>query len=386
MQYIDKSKLKNDVVIVECKDYSEECVQSAFDELINELGGLDWVKSGMKIVIKANLVTFLKPETAATTHPNLLMELAKRLIEKGAKVTIGDSPGGPFNSINLNHVYSVTGVSELKKIGAELNHNFEQTEADFQEGVILKKFPYTAYLDEADMIINFSKLKSHGMMGMSAAIKNLFGIIPGTIKPEFHFRYQKHEDFANMLVDLNEFLKPELCIVDAVVGMEGNGPTAGVPKEVGIILASQSPYYLDLECANLIGLKRENVPYLEAAYRRKLIPESIEEISCSKKISDYIISDFDTKKVHKSLKFDDSHKFFGKVLKKVIGSVPKLNKSKCVGCGKCAEVCPAGAIMVENGKARIKKEKCITCFCCQEFCPKGAVTVDRPLLARILSK
>jgi len=340
----------------------------------------------MKIAIKANLVTFMKPEEAGTTHPSLLLELIKRLLEKGAEVIVGDSPGGPYNSLNLNHVYNVTGMNELKKYGVKLNQNFEQVTAKFSEAKVAKEFPYTAYLKEADAIINFCKLKSHGMMGMSAATKNLFGIIPGTIKPEFHFRYPNYEDFANMLIDLNEFLKPRLCIVDAVVGMEGNGPTSGTPKKIGAILASQNPYCLDFVCAKMIGLTKENVPTLEEAYRRGFIPEKVEDVKCNRSIDEFLIPDFDTRKVHKSLGFDDSNKLIGKIGRKFLRSSPKLKNKDCIGCGKCAEVCPAKAITIEKKKAKIDRKQCITCFCCQEFCPKGAMKVKRPWLARILTK
>lgn len=383
---MEQDNNKVEVGIVKCVDYSDETVKKAFDELLTLVGDLDWVKEGMKIAIKANLVTFMKPDEAATTHPALLIELVRRLIEKGAEVVVGDSPGGPYNSIYLNRVYSVTGMNELKKYGAKLNQNFNQETAKFPDAVAAKEFPYTAYLKEADAVINFCKLKSHGMMGMSAATKNLFGIIPGTIKPEFHYRYPNYEDFANMLIDLNEFIKPKLCIVDAVVGMEGNGPTAGVPKHIGAILASDNPYKLDYVCSKIIGLTKENVPTIEESYKRKLIPETVEEIKCNANVDDFIVKDFDTRKVHKRLSFDDSSKLFGRLAKKFLRSVPKLCDKECIGCGKCAEVCPAKAIVIENKKARIDKKKCITCFCCQEFCPKGAMKVKRPIIARILTK
>ena len=379
-------ELEKEVALVRCENYDEESVKKAFDELLPIVGGLDWVTKEMKIAIKANLVTFMKPDEAATTHPALLIELIKRLVEKGAEVVVGDSPGGPYNSVYLNRVYSVTGMNELKKYGAKLNQNFESITANFPEAVAAKQFPYTAYLKEADAVINFCKLKSHGMMGMSAATKNLFGIIPGTIKPEFHYRYPSYEDFANMLIDLNEFIKPKLCIVDAIVGMEGNGPTAGVPKQIGAILASKEPYKLDYICAKIIGMEKENVPTIEESYKRGLIPETIEEISCNANVNDFIVKDFDTRKVHKRLGFDDSSKLFGRLAKKLLRSSPKLSKKECVGCGKCAEVCPAKAITIENKIAKIDKKKCITCFCCQEFCPKGAMKVKRPIVARILTK
>lgn len=376
----------NDVNIVKCEDYSAQNVERAFDELIDLIGGLDWVKKDMKIAIKANLVTFMKPEAAATTHPALLCELVKRLTERGAKVVVGDSPGGIYNQAYVGRVYAATKIDEVKKYGASLNENFEQSEAKFENGKVLKDFPYTSYLDDVDVIINFCKLKTHGMMGMSAAVKNLFGTIPGIKKPEFHYRYPDHTDFANMLIDLNEYFKPKLCIVDAVVGMEGNGPTAGTPKQIGAILASDNPYKLDLACASIIGLTKDDVPTLSESFNRGLIPESVNELIINDDITKYHIADYENVQTHRALKFEDKKTLFGRAATKLLQAKPKLEKDLCVGCGKCAEVCPAKAIQIVDKKAKIDRKKCIKCFCCQEFCPKGAMKVKRTVVAKILTK
>ena len=243
-----------DVSVIKCDSYNSDEVKQALGEALDAVGGLDWVKEGMKIAIKANLVSFMSPEKAATTHPALLCELVKMLTEKGAEVVIGDSPGGIYNSVYVNKVYKATGMYETEKFGAKLNRNFEQTEVKNPDGMVLKSFIYTSWLDEADAVINFCKLKTHGMMGMSAAAKNIFGVIPGTLKPEYHFRFPSHDDFARMMVDLDEFFKVRLCICDAVVGMEGNGPTMGTPRKIGAVLASESPHKMDLVCAKIIGL------------------------------------------------------------------------------------------------------------------------------------
>lgn len=376
----------NDVSIVKCEDYSNKNVEKAFDEILPLVGGLDWVKPNMKIIIKANLVTFLKPEAAATTHPTLLCELVKRLVNRGAEVIVGDSPGGMYNSIYVNKVYSATKIDEIKNVGGILNQDFQQAIATFPEGKILKEFPYTTYLDEADAIINFCKLKTHGMMGMSAATKNLFGIIPGTKKPEFHYRYPNHADFANMLIDLNEYFKPKLCIVDAVIGMEGNGPTAGTPRQIGAILASDNPYKLDLACASIIGLTKENVPTIEESFKRGYIPETADKLKCNDDLNKYFIKDYKNILTHRKLAFENTDTLFGKLAVKFMSAKPKLHQSSCIGCGKCAEVCPVKAITIKKGKAIIDRKKCIKCFCCQEFCPKGAMKVKRTLLAKILTK
>ena len=290
------------------------------------------------------------------------------------------------NALNLNNVYKATGLVELKDLGVKLNDNFAQKTAKFPEGKALKEIPYTAYLDDADVIINFCKLKSHGMMGMSCAVKNLFGIIPGTIKPEFHFKYPDYSAFANMLIDLNEFLKPSICIVDGIMAMEGNGPTAGTPKYVGLILASKNQYKLDYVCAKIIGLEKENVPTIEESFKRGFVPEKVEEIKTNINIDDVLIKDFDLRKVHKSLWFNDESTLHGKMFKKALQSRPEVSKNECIGCEKCKNVCPAKAIHMENKKPVIDRKKCITCFCCQEFCPVGAMKVHRAFIARMINK
>ena len=380
-----------DVSVIKCDSYESEEVKAALSKAIDEVGGLDWVKQGMKIAIKANLVSFMAPDKAATTHPALLCELVKMLVERGAEVVIGDSPGGLYNAVFVNKVYKATGMHEAEAFGAKLNKNFEQSEAKYPDGVVLKNFVYTSYLDEADAIINFCKLKTHGMMGMSAAAKNIFGVVPGTLKPEYHFRFPKHDDFARMLVDLDEYFKVKLCICDAVVGMEGNGPTMGTPRKIGAVLASESPHKMDLVCAKIIGLTKDSVPTLEAAYERGLIPASADELDVYGDVDSLVIDDYENIPVHTSIEFKrGSTKFFGKMAAFVTGSAlrskPSLKKKECVGCGVCRDICPAKAIKIEKGKAIIDRKLCIRCFCCQEFCPKGAMKVRRTLIAKLLNK
>ncbi len=140
----------SDVSIVRCENYEEENCLRALEEVLRPFGGLDWVKEGMRIVIKANLLGAIKPEKAATTHPKLLTALTKLLKAKGAHVVIGDSPGNLYNIKVLNHVYSVTGLHEAEAAGAELNRNFAQKQADYPEAKVAKHFAYTAYLDKSD--------------------------------------------------------------------------------------------------------------------------------------------------------------------------------------------------------------------------------------------
>ncbi len=374
-----------DVAVVRCKTYDVEAVKPALEEAVNAVNGLDFVMPGMKIIIKPNLVSFKKPDAAATTHPALLEALVEMLLARGAAVTIGDSPGGPHSLPLLNRVYAATGMDRVEKLGAKLNRNMNEKTVDFPEGKVLKNFTYTEYLDEADAIIDFCKLKSHGMLGMSAAVKNLFGTIPGLKKPEVHYKFQNDAEFADMLVDLNEYFKPRLAICDAVVGMEGNGPTAGTPRQIGAIIASKSTYYADVVGAELIGMNIDGLPTLQAAYERGFAPASSKNLRVYGDIRALTVDDFKAPPV-RGLSFMRKGNVLHFISKAALEHKPTLKKRLCVGCGECARMCPAKAIEMKNKKPHINREKCIRCFCCQEFCPRAAMVAHRPLAAKALNK
>ncbi len=380
-----------EVSIVRCESYEPSLVKKALTEAIESVGGLDFVKSGMTVAIKTNLVSGMAPEAAATTHPQMLCELVKLLLERGARVIVGDSPGGLYTAPYVNHIYKAAGMREVEAAGAELNGDFSQKQAKYEEGRVLRDFTYTAYLDKADVIINFCKLKTHGMMGMSAAAKNMFGTIPGIMKPEYHYRFPNHADFARMIVDLDCYFDAALNICDAVVGMEGNGPTMGSPRQLSAVLASKNPHALDLVAAKIIGLSKEEVPTLEAAFERGLIPATADEVDVCGDPGEFSVTDYKNIPAHGSVEFGkNSDKFFGKAVKLLTGAAlrsrPYVKKRECVGCRVCDNICPAKAITMKDGKPVIDRQKCIRCFCCQEFCPKGAMKVKRTLIAKLLTK
>ena len=371
-----------------CRDYESQTVRRALEAAIRDAGGLDWVKKGMRIGVKLNLCAAKKPEDAATTHPVLAAELTRMLVERGAEVVLGDSPGGPFVAPLMHRLYDAAGLKLCEEAGGKLNEDFGYTEVDFPEGKSLRRFAYVDWLRACDGVINFSKLKSHGMMGMTAAVKNLYGVIPGTHKSEYHFRYEDPMRFADMLVDLNEYVKPRLCLCDAVEIMEGNGPTMGTPRQLGLVLACRDPYRLDRLCAALLGLKEKEIPYLEAAKRRGLLAEAEPEIGAM--AAPYVLGDFRRSGATASwFARSEEDRGLRKIAKQgmyvLFRSRPTPGRD-CTGCGKCARDCPASAIAIRGGRAKIRRSACIRCFCCQEFCPTGAMKVQRSLAAKLTGR
>lgn len=383
---------KPDVALKRCQSYHLEEVRAALVEVLAPFGGLSWARPGMRVALKTNLLTGAHPDAAVTTHPAVLTALTELLIERGAEVVIGDSPGGPFTSAIVGRAYALSGLAQCEAAGARLNRNFAQAEARFDAAVSAKSFSYTAYLDEADVILNVCKLKTHGMMGMTAAVKNLFGTVPGTVKTEYHYRFPEQRAFANMLVDLNEYFRPRLNIVDAVVGMEGNGPARGKPRAIGCLLAAESPYAADLACASILGLTADDVPTLRVAAERGLAPDDAAALAVvgDAALADLRVPDFVRSNSSSDLQFGSGlpgplGKAAGALVRRALASVPACQAEACTGCGRCASVCPAHAIEMRGGLPAIRRGACIRCFCCQEFCPAGAMRVRRPWLARALN-
>ena len=355
-------------------------------EALAPIHGLDWVTPGMKIAVKANLMMLKKPEKAATVHPEVAFALCELLIEKGASVVLGDSPGGPFNASYLSQIYSSTGMRRVLEAGARLNEDFSTLDVSYPEAVAANEFQITNYLLEADAIIDLCKLKTHGLMAYTGACKNLFGVIPGTRKSESHYRYSTHASFANMLVDLCEYCKPRLSIADAVMAMEGNGPSGGEPRFMGALLASFNPHALDVAGAHLMNLGICDVPTLQAAQERGLIPNDISGLTMFGDLESFVIPDFKLTPKQDVQLWGPKNPAVAKVLTRMFASTPRVGRAGCIGCGECKNVCPAGAIRISDKTAVIDTKRCIRCFCCQEFCPKGVITVPRPCVARMADR
>ena len=369
------------VFLQPCSDYDSDTVSAAFSALFADPSLLDWVRPGMRIALKVNLVVPHSPDSAATVHPAVVCELCRRLIARGASVIVGDSPGGLFTPAALKLVYARTGMNAVTQTGAELNYDCSETSVFCTSAKTARHFEYTSWIRNADAVVNVCKLKTHGFLTMSGAVKNLFGIIPGTKKPEYHYLYPDTRVFADMLVDLCEFAKPILSVMDAVVGMEGNGPTAGTPRKMGVLLASRSPYTLDLVAGSLIGV--QSAPLFDAAFERGLAPKDVSEVACSEAYEKYVLSDWDVVPVRKIELIVTRSSLMNRLAKAALRRKPVLSPKLCVQCGLCAKTCPVHAITMAP-KPHFDRKTCITCFCCQEFCPKSAIKVKMSPVSKLL--
>ncbi|WP_432665680.1 DUF362 domain-containing protein [Wukongibacter baidiensis] len=378
------------VSLIKCDEYDYIKVKSAVEESFNNLGGIEkYIAPGEKVLLKLNLLMKKRPEEATTTHPVFVKALAEVLIKYGAEVIIGDSPGGPFNTSVLKGVYKACGIEEIAdEVGATLNYNTNSVEIKNVDGLILKKIRAIEILEEVDKVISVSKLKTHGMMLFTGAVKNMFGIVAGLEKAEYHVRMPNYIDFSNALVDICLAAKPVLSFMDGIVGMEGAGPSAGDPRHVGAVIASESPYHLDVAAAHIIGLDPEKIPTVKRCVERGLCKGNFEDIELfGDNIEEFIIKDFVVPEIRGiDLLEGKIPKFLRDILNGLMQPKPVFLHDKCVGCSDCAENCPPRVIEMVNNKPEVYLEECIRCFCCQELCPVKAVDIHRPLLMKLLSK
>ncbi|MDR3568875.1 MAG: DUF362 domain-containing protein [Syntrophobacteraceae bacterium] len=384
------------VYIVSCPDYDQ--ADEKMETLLSLLGGMSrFVKPGEKIVLKANLLQPAAPEQAVTTHPRIVAAAARMVREAGSFAIIADSPGAghKYTAKTLNTLYGKTGMFEAARAsGAELNFDTTCKPVSFPAGKLVKRFDVINPVTAADGVLGLCKLKTHTLMSITGAVKNNFGVVPGLSKPGYHAKLHDKAQFADMLLDLAEYVSPRLSIMDAVVGMEGDGPgVSGVPRRVGLLLGSVNPLALDIVASEIVGLGREQNPLLLAAARRGLTPSRIEEVEVmGADVSEVRVPGYRLPATIEELGLGKHltgwKKPLAPYLKDWLSQSPRVGGKRCVACGICRDACPAGAITIaqgRRGKALIDDKRCIRCYCCHELCPEGAVELRRSLMHRLLS-
>jgi len=368
------------VSIYGCSSYEENKVQKAVDRLLMDLGGIEkFIKPGDNVVIKPNFIARRFPTDAATTNPALLLAITRAVMAVGGHVTIAESPGGPYSGAILKRLYETCGASYVAEMtGCDLNYDTSYENIVYH-GKVRREFSIISPIIKADKVISVAKLKTHTMTCYTGAVKNLFGTIPGLYKTQYHFERAEKSSFCSMLVDLCQYVNPCLSFIDAVVAMEGDGPTSGTPREIGAILASQSPYELDLAAIHMVGISEEEALTVKESLEQGLTPPYDELTITGDSIDSFAISNFKRARggdisFLKRINLPDS---LTQKINRAATARPVFDKKICVGCGECARCCPPKAIELIDHFPQVNFDKCIHCFCCQELCPQKAVTAKR---------
>lgn len=362
-------------------DYDSPALEAAVEDIFAKSTAAASLSAQSRVLLKPNLLAKHAPEKAVTTHPAVVAAVCAALQRRGVQnITLADSPGGQYTPGTMKAIYRTSGLAAVcEQYGVALYTECKALPRK-TEGVRVHEFNLIEPVHEADFIIDLPKIKTHVMTGMSCAVKNLFGTIPGLQKAELHMRFPEKEAFGEMLVDLCETVRPNLVIADGVLAMEGDGPAGGVPRTLGLLLGGEDAYTLDLAVCRLMNLPARNVPYLAAAMARGVCAETLDETllrgdtEAAAPRADYRLP-AGSSGVSFAHKAPRALRWAVPGIEQLIAPRPKIDRRKCIGCGKCAEICPGHTITVRDKKARIDPAGCIRCFCCHEMCPVKAIEV-----------
>ena len=352
------------------------------ETLLAPLGGMQaFVKPGQKVLIKPNLLAGKPPDRAVTTHPEIVRAVIDLALEAGGSVVLGDSPGigSPENVARKCGILDVVEATGIRFVPFTTSIRIHPAGGTFQELEVAQE------LLDADVVINLPKLKTHQMMGLTCAVKNMFGAVVGLRKPRLHLQAGTDKAFfALMLLELCETLAPALTIVDAVVGMEGEGPGSGDPVQIGALLAGSHPQAIDTVATELVGLQASQVWTQFQAIRSKRPYTQLAELE----LLGTPLDDLKIKRFRPAKATDVNFGLKGELkrhLKNALTARPVPDRELCRLCHDCVRHCPPEAMAIVAGKLQIDYEKCIRCFCCQELCPHGAIMTRQGILLRLYS-
>jgi len=358
-------------------------VKAAIQRVLAPLGGIEhFVHRGQRVLLKPNLIHVRNARRGTCTHAAVVAAVAELVLSAGGDPVVGDSPG----FLSARRVAAKAGlIDALAPLGVPV--------VDFDSAVHVNKSSTGTFHDlaiarqaaEADVVINLPKLKTHGQMLLTLAIKNMFGVVVGPRKAQWHLKAGRDRDlFARMLVEVYLAAAPRLNIMDAVIAMQGDGPTGGLPIAGNALLASADGAALDVVATQMVGVAADALATTRAAAAAgagEARPAGIDLLGGS--LDEFVIPAFALPSAQADLVALPA--LLRWPVKNALTPRPHIDLNACEGCGVCAETCPAAAITERDGRPSIDYEQCIRCFCCQELCPHGAVQVKRGVLLRALS-
>jgi uncharacterized protein (DUF362 family)/ferredoxin len=364
--------------------YDESLLRDSLHKLlVSAAGGYGSLK-GKKILRKPNLLFCRRSDDPAAVHPAVITAAAEVLLNAGAaEVTLLENPG-------TQHVSAIIEKMQISEKLHSLNVRYDDF-ADYRELALpgnccFRQLRIAREFENFDLVVDLAKAKTHAMMTLTLAVKNLFGFIDSADRLSWHLAVgSDFNRFADLLLDLYLTVKPQISIIDGIIGMEGNGPGSGTPVAANFLACSADALALDASVAERLGVASSELILLQRAAKRGLdfsysnqgeIPETV------------------------PFKLPDPPgmlnawgvtlpPFFKKQLRNLAGSRPFLDAKECISCGRCAEVCPPQSLKMKMVKKRklpfFDLNNCIRCYCCQEHCPRGAISPRPQLLNSLLS-
>lgn len=260
--------VENLVVIDKVKDInSKEEIGNTFFKILDYFKPIIKIPRNATIVIKVNLCLLIGPETGGTVDPVIAKLLCRWFLEHYdiKKIYLAEADA---THLDANMAFKVLGwknlTDEMEKVSFLNLTEDAQVNVQPEGATYLKRLNMSKSLMNADLLVSLAKLKTHTKQKITCIMKNQFGSISHKYKITYHPR------LAEAICDATAARIPDLCIVDGLIAMEGNGPTNGFPKRTKLLLASNNPVAMDHFCARLMGFRPMSIPHLRLGVRREL--------------------------------------------------------------------------------------------------------------------
>ena len=357
------------------ESYDRNIIRGALEECLAGLpGGGPPFRSGDRVLLKPNLLSGRAPERVVNTHPEVIAAVAESLSDCGCRLSLGDSPGLE----SLAHALHKAGyMPVLQRYGIAVADLHPGEDVPSRNRRWFSRLFLSSRLAEFDHLVNLPKFKTHGMMTLTLAVKNLFGLVPGKRKAAYHLSAGVDQaTFARLMLEIGETCAPALSVLDGIVAMEGDGPGQGRPRPAGVLAVSTHALALDAVAGALAGVPPESHPIVWQAIQHGLPGARLGEVEViGESIASLAIPDF---KLPSTV---DPHwrlpGFVQRGLKNWTSARPRILPDACRKCLECVRICPAEAIQPSNdGKLRVDPARCIRCFCCHEICPHQAIAIE----------
>jgi uncharacterized protein (DUF362 family)/NAD-dependent dihydropyrimidine dehydrogenase PreA subunit len=324
---------------------------------------------GRKVLIKPNVLRASEARESIVTNPAVLRAVVEKVETMNpAQIVVGDNPG-LFSYGANEESFQKTGLMEAAK-GYYRNIGIDSKKMAFNPD-FMSTVSVSSTVLEADVVISLPKFKTHGLTVLTGAIKNSYGILPGAQKAMLHKAAGSPERFHEVVVDVFRLRVPDLFLVDAIVGMEGNGPASPMLRDIGLFLASDNAVAMDAVIAIMMGLEPGRLKFLRKAKDDGLGDydlSTIEIIGELQKLSDFKLPPLGGEAMLQNAPIQEM--IYGcSVLR------PQADPSLCTACGTCIDHCAVSALSMHGNLPVVDADTCITCFCCQEMCPEKAIVL-----------
>ena len=324
---------------------------------------------GKKVMIKPNVLRASGASEGIVTNPAVLQAVVEKVESmEPASIVVGDNPG-MFNYGDNEMSFEKAGLLPASK-GYYQNIGNDSVQVEFNPE-FMPKLGISRPIMECDTFISLPKFKTHGLTVMTGAIKNSYGILPGAQKARLHKAASAPARFHELMVDVFRIRTPDFFIVDAVVGMEGNGPASPDLRDIGLLLASDNAVALDGVMATMMGVDPGLLRFLQKAKESGLGDYDLNTIEIIGELK--VLPDFKLPPLSGEL--IAGNPAVQQFVENRSTLTPTVAPDLCTGCGTCIDQCPVSALSMEEEFPQVDKEICITCFCCQESCPEKAITL-----------